>query len=153
MIPVVLYYLCFLDHELSAICFTHKMLMSRFKLLLVKLYILLTPSSFVFTSHWNAGGHFASWIQRHRQLWPMELRGSGWGWRGSGEAPGQNYKTPPTIKALSSGFVVPTHTYTPICLLLPLKQFSRRSLAYQRYSSRGALYWIRLRRANVQGAC
>lgn len=105
-----LYYQHFLDHELTPVCFFHKTLMSHFKLLLVKLYILLTPSCFVFPSHWNAGGHFAFWIQRRRQLWPMELRGFRWGWRGSGEAPGQNYKAPPTIKALFSPRLCCPHT-------------------------------------------
>lgn len=88
-----------------------KTLMSHFKLVLVKLYILLTPSCFVFLSYWNAGGHFASWIQRHRQLWPMELRGLGWGWRGSGEAPGQNYKAPPLLR-LSLQALLSSHTHT-----------------------------------------
>lgn len=51
VIHFVLYYLNFLDYELTPICFFHKTLMSHFKLLLVKLYILLTPSCFVFPSH------------------------------------------------------------------------------------------------------
>lgn len=149
MIHFVLYYLNFLDHELTPIQDTHEPLQTTDGETLHSPHTNLLCFPISLKCRWP----FCLLNTKTQAAVANGAEGLGMGMAGLWGGTGAELQSTPTIKALSPGFVVLTHAYTPIRLLFPLKQFSRHSLAYQRCSSRDVLYWIRPLRANGQGAC